>query len=73
MAGVLLIARRVINWSAGVVLLGLYILTVIFSDPQQRLYFTFIYMGVTLALVATDWRRVKFLWREEPQELEGDA
>ena len=73
MAGLLLIARRVVNWSAGVILLGLYILTVIFSDPQQRLYFTFIYIGVTLALVATDWRRVRFLWREEAQEVEGDA
>ena len=73
MAGLPLIARRVVNWSAGVILLGLYILTVIFSDPQQRLYFTFIYIGVTLALVATDWRRVRFLWREEAQEVEGDA
>ena len=70
LAGLFLIARRVVNWSAGVILLGLYILTIIFSDPQQRLYFTFIYIGVTLALVATDWRRVKFLWREEAQELE---
>ena len=70
MAGLLLVAKRVINWSAGVILLGLYILTIIFSDPQQRLYFTFIYIGVTLALVAIDWRRVKFLWREEPQELD---
>lgn len=74
LAGLLLVAKRVINWSAGVILLGLYILTIIFSDPQQRLYFTFIYIGVTLALVAIDWRRVKFLWREEPQELDaGDA
>lgn len=75
LAGLFLIARRVVNWSAGVILLGLYILTIIFSDPQQRLYFTFIYIGVTLALVATDWRRVRFLWREEAQELEdaGDA
>ena len=74
LAGLFLIARRVVNWSAGVILLGLYILTIIFSDPQQRLYFTFIYIGVTLALVATDWRRVRFLWREEAQELDaGDA
>ena len=68
-AGLLLIAKRVISWNAGAVLLLLFVAHLFFPDSEDRLRFAFIYIGVAFALVAIDWRRVKFLWREEPQEL----
>ena len=69
-AGLMLVAKRVISWNAGVLLLGLFGVHLFFTDPEARLRFSFIYFGIALGLAAMDWRRVKLLFREEPHELE---
>ena len=69
-AALMLVAKRVISWNAGLILLLLFAAHLFFPDSEARLRFAFIYIGVALALAATDWRRVKFLFREDPQELE---
>ncbi len=68
-AGLMLIAKRMISWNAGVLLLGLFAVHLFFTDPEARLRFAFVYFGIALGLAAMDWRRVKLLFREEPQEL----
>ena len=68
--GVLLIAKRVISWKSGAVLLVLFIAHLLFPNEDARLIFAFIYLGLAVVLVAMDWRRVKFLYGEEPQALE---
>ena len=69
-AALLLIAKRVINWNIGAILLVLFIAHLPFLEPSQRLLFAFVYFGIALGVVAVDWRSVKFLFREDPQELE---
>ena len=68
--GVLLIAKRVISWKSGAVLLVLFIAHLLFPNEDARLIFAFIYLGLAVVLVAMDWRRVKFLYGEESQALE---
>ena len=68
-AGLLLISKRIISWSTGAILLFLFVAHLFFPGSEDRLRFAFIYIGVAFALVAIDWKRVTFLWREEPQEL----
>ena len=69
-AALMLVAKRVISWNAGAILLALFLAHLFFSMSDERLMFTFLYFGVALGLAAMDWRRVKFLFREEPQALE---
>ena len=69
--GLLLIAKRVIPWWAGAILLALFIAHLPFLDPAFRLGFAGAYFALSILLVAVDWRRVKFLFREEPQELKA--
>ena len=69
-AGLMLVAKRVISWNAGVLLLVLFAAHLFFTDPEARLRFSFVYFGIALGLAAMDWRRVALLFREEPQELE---
>ena len=69
-AGLMLVAKRVISWNAGVLLLVLFAAHLFFPDPEDRLRFSFVYFGIALGLAAMDWRRVALLFREEPQELE---
>ena len=71
MFGLMLIAKRVVNWWAGAILLTLFILHLPFLEPAYRLGFATVYLGMSVLLVAFDWRRVKFLLREEPQELKA--
>ena len=70
LSGALLIAKRVISWKTGVVLLGLFVAHLLFPNEDARLIFAFIYLGLAVVLVATDWHRLKFLYREQPQELD---
>ncbi len=72
-AALLLISKRVISWNAGAILLGLFVAHLFFPESEHRFRFAFVYMGVAFAVVAIDWRSVKYLWREEPQELEGES
>ena len=67
----LLVAKRVINWWAGAILLGLFIAHLPFTDPSMRIWFVFIYLALSAALVLLDWRRLKYLIREEPMSLEA--
>ena len=69
-AGLMLIAKRVISWNAGALLLALFAAHLFFPEPEARLRFSFIYFGIGLGLAAMDWRRVKLLFREEPREPE---
>lgn len=69
-AALMLVAKRVISWNAGAILLALFLAHLFFSMSDERLMFTFLYFGVALGLAAMDWRRVKFLFHEEPQALE---
>ena len=65
----LLVAKRVINWWAGAILLGLFIAHLPFTDPSMRMWFVFIYLALSAAMVLLDWRRLKYLIREEPMDL----
>ena len=69
-AALMLIAKRVLSWNAGVILLVLFALHLAFPDFDARLRFSLLYFGLALGLVAIDWQRVKSLFREEPQALE---
>ncbi len=69
-AGLMLIAKRVISWHAGALLLALFAAHLFFAEPEARLRFSFVYFGIALGLAAMDWRRVKLLFREGPRELE---
>ena len=69
MFGLLLIARRVIHWWAGAILLALFIAHLPLLEPAFRLGFAAVYFSMSALLIAVDWRRAKFLFREESQEL----
>ena len=69
-AALMLIAKRVLSWNAGVILLVLFALHLAFPDLDARLRFSLLYFGLALGLVAIDWQRVKSLFREVPQALE---
>lgn len=58
----ILIARRVISWKAGAVLLVLFLVHLVFPGTNERLYFAFLYFGLALGLIAFDYRRVKYLF-----------
>ena len=66
--GLLLIARRVLDWRAGAALLVLFIAHLFFPKAEHRLWMTGVYFALAVLLIARDWRRVKFLFREYPQE-----
>ena len=69
-AALMLIAKRVISWNVGAVLLLLFAVHLFFPDSEDRLRFSFLYFGIAVGLVAMDWQRVKYLFREEPPALE---
>ena len=62
-AALMLIAKRVLSWNAGVILLVLFALHLAFPDLDARLRFSLLYFGLALGLVAIDWQRVKSLLR----------
>ena len=69
-AGLMLVAKRVISWNVGVLLLVLFVAHLFFTDPEARLRFSFVYFGIALGLAAMDWQRVRLLFREEAHEPE---
>ncbi len=69
-AALMLIAKRIISWNAGAILLALFAAHLFFTDTDDRVRFAFLYFGLAIGLVAIDWQRVKSLFREEPQALE---
>ncbi len=60
---IMLIAPRVIGWKGGAMLLGLFIAHLFFTDTQERLWFTYIYLGVTVLMVLIEPRRVTYVFR----------
>lgn len=67
--GLLLVAKRAISWWAGAILLGLFVAHLPFTEPGERIWFVFAYLALSAALVVLDWRRLKYLIREEPMDL----
>ncbi len=65
----LLVAKRVISWKAGAILLILFIAHLPFLDPNQRLIFALIYFGLSAALLlydfwGRDFSRIRMLFKE---------
>lgn len=65
--GLLLIARRVVDWRAGAALMVLFVAHLFFPKAEHRLWMTGIYFALAALLIIRDWRRVQFLFREEPE------
>lgn len=55
---IVLLAPKMIGWRAGAVLLGLFLVHLIFPDEDARRAFTYVYLALTVALIAWNWRRV---------------
>ena len=70
LAALMLIAKRVVSWNAGAILLLLFAAHLFFPESDHRLRFVFLYFGLAIGLAAVDLQRVKYLFREEPQTLE---
>ena len=64
----LFIARRVIGWKTGAVLLLLFVAHLFFPDAEDRVRFVLVYAGVALGLVAADWRRLRSLFGRYPSD-----
>ena len=69
-AALILIARRMISWNAGAILLVLFVAHLLFPDQEARLRFSFVYFGIALGIIAMDWLRIRLLFRDEPHKLE---
>ena len=59
---IILIAPRLISWRAGVVLLTLFIAHLFFPNPAHRMIFVYIFFGLSIVLVAMNWRRLKHIF-----------
>ena len=70
-AALVLVARRVISWNAGAILLLLFVAHLLFTDTEDRLRFSFLYFGIALGVIAMDWARVKLLFHVEPRDAEA--
>ena len=68
---IVLLAPKMIGWRAGAVLLGLFLVHLIFPDEDARRIFTYVYLALTLALIAWNWRRVP-TWVGRPGLGTGD-
>ena len=58
---IILIAPRVLGARVGLVLLGLFIVHLFFSDSGQRLIFSYIYFGLAIFLIVVDRGRIRQL------------
>ena len=63
---IILIAPRVLGARVGLVLLGLFIVHLFFSDPGQRLIFSYIYFGLAIFLIVVDRGRIRQLIPQRP-------
>ena len=62
--GLVLIAGRILDWRAGVVLLALFVAQLLFSDSNYRLWFAYAYLGLSGVALILNWGKVKLLFRE---------
>ena len=51
---VLLVAPRVIGWKGGMTLLALFVVHLFFTDESSRMFFSYIFLGLSVGLVAAD-------------------
>jgi len=58
---IVLVAPRIIGPRVGLVLLGLFIVHLFFSDPTERQIFSYIYFGLALVLIIADRNRLRQL------------
>ncbi|MCH7800999.1 MAG: hypothetical protein IIC24_05570 [Chloroflexi bacterium] len=58
---IVLIAPRVLGVRVGLVLLGLFVVHLFFSDPGERQIFTYIYFGLAVLLIVVDRKRIRQL------------
>ena len=56
--GLVLVARRYLDWRAGAALLGLFAARWFFPDAEERLWFAFVYLGLAGALAVLNRQRV---------------
>ena len=63
--GLVLVARRTLDWRAGLVLLGLFATRWFFPDSEHRLWLAFIYLGLAGAMATMSWHRAKVLFSGE--------
>ena len=56
---ILLIAPRLISWKSGLILLGLFVSHLFFTDKDDRLIFAYIFFGLAVGLVLLNPRRVR--------------
>ena len=63
---IILIAPRVLGPRVGLVLLGLFIVHLFFSDSGQRLIFSYIYFGLAIFLIVVDRGRIRQLIPQRP-------
>ena len=63
MFGIMLIARRVVTWHAGVALLVLFVSHLFFTDASQRYIFAYINFGLALALILVSPRTLAYIVR----------
>ncbi|MGH2544715.1 MAG: sodium/calcium exchanger protein, partial [Ardenticatenaceae bacterium] len=60
---IVLLAPRMIGWRAGAALLVLFIAHLFFTDADQRLWFTYIYLGMAVLVLVVEPRRVTQAYR----------
>ena len=55
---IVLLAPKMIGWRAGAVLLGLFLVHLIFPNEEARRMFTYVYLVLAVALILWNWRQV---------------
>lgn len=63
--GLLLIARRTVDWKVGSLLLTTFVAHLFFPNAHHRLWFAYGFFGLSAITVALDWRRLKYLVKED--------
>jgi len=68
---IVLLAPKMIGWRAGAVLLGLFLVHLLFPNEEARRTFTYVYLVLTLALIVWNWRQLP-AWVGRPGLRMGD-
>ena len=55
---IVLIAPRLIGWRAGAAILVLFVAHLFFTDTSERLWFTYVYLGITVLVLVVEPRRL---------------
>jgi cation:H+ antiporter len=71
--GLLLIARRTVDWKTGALLLTTFVAHLFFPQAQHRLWFAYGFFGLSVITVALDWRRLKYLVKEDQPNTDAQS